>query len=107
MGQDLIFAGEGGSGDLRHHETGIEAGARREKRRQTVATRRHVPAIEAMPAAQAIDFLAPPKTSRRLQAAHAAIRSVSPPIEHDRVLADDFAKISDLIASGKLAEPLR
>jgi histidine ammonia-lyase len=77
------------------------------KLRQIVANTRHVLAIEAMAAAQGIDFLAPLKTSKRLQAAHAAIRSVSPPIEHDRVLADDFAKISDLIASGKLTEPLR
>jgi histidine ammonia-lyase len=77
------------------------------KLRQIVANTRHVLAIEAMAAAQGIDFLAPLKTSKRLQAAHTAIRSVSPPIEHDRVLADDFAKISDLIASGKLTEPLR
>ncbi len=77
------------------------------KLRQIVANARNVLAIEAMAAAQGIDFLAPLKTSKRLQAAHAAIRSVSPPIEHDRVLADDFAKISDLIASGRLAEELR
>ncbi|HKW66122.1 MAG TPA: histidine ammonia-lyase [Terriglobales bacterium] len=77
------------------------------KLRQIVANTRHVLAIEAMAAAQGIDFLAPLKTSKRLQAAHAAIRSVSPPIEHDRVLADDFARISDLIGSGKLAEALR
>ena len=77
------------------------------KLRQIVANTRNVLAIEAMAAAQGIDFLAPLKTSKRLQAAHAAIRSVSPPIEHDRVLADDFARISDLIASGKLADALR
>jgi histidine ammonia-lyase len=77
------------------------------KLRQIVANTRHVLAIEAMAAAQGIDFLAPLKTSKRLQAAHAAIRSVSPPIEHDRVLADDFARISDLIGSGKLADALR
>ncbi|HEY6936248.1 MAG TPA: histidine ammonia-lyase, partial [Terriglobales bacterium] len=77
------------------------------KLRQIVANTRHVLAIEAMAAAQGIDFLAPLKTSKRLQAAHAAIRSVSPPIEHDRVLADDFARISDLIASGKVADVLR
>ena len=77
------------------------------KLRQIVANTRHVLAIEAMAAAQGIDFLAPLKTSKRLHSAHAAIRSVSPPIEHDRVLADDFARISDLIASGKLADPLR
>jgi histidine ammonia-lyase len=77
------------------------------KLRQIVANTRHVLAIEAMAAAQGIDFLAPLKTSKRLQAVHAAIRSVSPPIEHDRVLAGDFARISDLIASGKLADVLR
>jgi histidine ammonia-lyase len=77
------------------------------KLRQIVANTRHVLAIEAMAAAQGIDFLAPLKTSKRLQSAHAAIRSVSPPIEHDRVMADDFARISDLIASGKLTDALR
>ncbi|HEV2118310.1 MAG TPA: histidine ammonia-lyase [Terriglobales bacterium] len=77
------------------------------KLRQIVANARNVLAIEAMAAAQAVDFLAPLKTSKRLQAAHIAIRSVSPPIEHDRVLADDFARISDLIGSGKLADALR
>jgi histidine ammonia-lyase len=76
------------------------------KLRQIVANACHVLAIEAMAAAQGIEFLAPLKTSKRLQAAHAAIRSVSPPIEHDRVLADDFAHISDLIGSGKLADVL-
>jgi histidine ammonia-lyase len=77
------------------------------KLRQIVANARHVLAIEAMATAQAVDFLAPLKTSKRLQAAHAAIRSASPPIEKDRVIADDFASIAELIASGKLAEALR
>ncbi|HLK32794.1 MAG TPA: histidine ammonia-lyase [Terriglobales bacterium] len=77
------------------------------KLRQIVANTRHVLAIEAMAAAQGVEFLAPLKTSKRLQTAIAAIRSVSPQIEHDRVLADDFAQISQLIASAKLAEILR
>src|SRR5579864_7387109 len=77
------------------------------KLKRIVVNTRHVLAIEAMAAAQGIDFLAPLKTSKRLLAAHGAIRSVSPPIEHDRVLADDFARISDLIASGKLTDVLR
>jgi histidine ammonia-lyase len=64
-------------------------------------------AIEAMAVAQAIDFLAPLKTSRRGQAAHSAIRSVSPRVEKDRVMYKDFARIADLIASGKIAEALR
>src|SRR5579864_2598474 len=77
------------------------------KLKRIIENTRHVLAIEAMAAAQGIDFLAPLKTSKRLLAAHGAIRSVSPPIEHDRVLADDFARISDLIASGKLTDVLR
>ena len=77
------------------------------KLRQILANTRNVLAIEAMAAAQGIDFLAPLKTSKRLQAAHAAVRAVSPPIEHDRVLAEDFARISAMIAAGNLASILR
>ena len=57
-----------------------------------------------MAVAQALDFLAPLKTSKRGQAAHAAIRSVCPTMEKDRVMYSDFARISALIASGKMAE---
>jgi histidine ammonia-lyase len=38
-----------------------------------------------------------------LQKAHTAIRKVSPKVEHDRVFADDFAKLAELIRSGGLA----
>jgi len=64
-------------------------------------------AIEAMAAAQALDFLAPLKTSKRGQAAHAAIRSVCSTMEKDRVMYQDFARIAELIASGKVADALR
>jgi histidine ammonia-lyase len=77
------------------------------KLKQIVANTRNVLAIEAMAAAQALEFLSPLKTSRRGQAACAAIRSVSPSVEKDRVIADDFAKISEVIARGRLAEVLR
>jgi histidine ammonia-lyase len=77
------------------------------KLRQIVANTRHVLAIEAMAAAQGIDLLGPLQTSKPLQAAHAAIREVSPRLEKDRVLAEDFSRISDLIASGKLTGALR
>jgi histidine ammonia-lyase len=60
-----------------------------------------------MAVAQAIDFLAPLKTSKRGQAAHAAIRSVCPTMEKDRVMYTDLARISELIAAGKIAEALR
>ena len=67
---------------------------------------RNVLAIEALAVAQALDFRAPLKTGKRGQAAHAAIRAVSPSIKEDRILTDDFRKVAELIASGKLAEPL-
>ena len=64
-------------------------------------------AIEAMAAAQAIDFLAPLKTSKPLQQAHAAIRAVCATMDRDRVMYQDFARIAELIASGKVAEVVR
>ena len=60
-----------------------------------------------MAVAQALDILAPLKTSKIGQNAHAAIRSVCPTMEKDRVMYKDLGRIADLIASGKLAEILR
>jgi len=77
------------------------------KLKRIVENTRNVLAIEAMAVAQAIDFLAPLKTSKRGQAAHAAIRSVCPTMEKDRVMYKDFARIAELIASGKVAEVIR
>jgi histidine ammonia-lyase len=77
------------------------------KLKRIVENTRNVLAIEAMAVAQAIDFLAPLKTSKRGQAAHAAIRSVCPTVEKDRVMYKDFARIAELIASGKVAEVVR
>jgi len=74
------------------------------KLKRIVENTRNVLAIEAMAVAQAIDFLAPLKTSKRGQAAHAAIRSVCPTMEKDRVMYKDFARLAGLIASGRLAE---
>ena len=72
-----------------------------------VANTRNVLAIEALAAAQALDFRAPLDTGKRGQAAHAAIRAVSPPIVEDRILAPDIERVADLIAGGKLAAVLR
>jgi histidine ammonia-lyase len=77
------------------------------KLKRVVENTRNVLAIEAMAVAQAIDFLAPLKTSKRGQAAHAAIRSVCATVDKDRVMYKDFARIAELIASGKVAEALR
>jgi histidine ammonia-lyase len=77
------------------------------KLKRVVENTRNVLAIEAMAVAQALDFLAPLKTSKRGQAAHAAIRSVCPTMEKDRVMYADLARISELITSGKLAALVR
>ena len=77
------------------------------KLKRIVENTRNVMAIEAMAAAQALDFLAPLKTSKRGQAAHAAIRAVCPTMDRDRVMYQDFVRIAEVIASGKVAEVLR
>jgi histidine ammonia-lyase len=77
------------------------------KLKKIVENTRNAMAIEAMAAAQALDFLAPLKTSKRGQAAHAAIRSVCATMDRDRVMYHDFTRIAELIASGRVAEVLR
>jgi histidine ammonia-lyase len=76
------------------------------KLRRVLENTRNVLAIEAMAAAQALDLIAPLSTSRRGQKACAAIRVVSPKLEKDRAMYQDFAKIADVIASGKFREVL-
>jgi histidine ammonia-lyase len=77
------------------------------KLKKIVENTRNALAIEAMAAAQALDLLAPLKSSKRLQQAQAAIRAVSPKLEKDRVMYQDFARIADIIAGGKVAAALR
>jgi histidine ammonia-lyase len=77
------------------------------KLKRVVENTRNVIAIEAMAAAQAVDFLAPLRPSKRGQAAVAAIRTVSPAIEKDRVMSGDFERISALLATGRFAELVR
>jgi len=77
------------------------------KLKRIVANTRNVLAIEAMAVAQAIDFLAPLQTSIRGQSAYSRIRSVCPPVSQDRVMYNDFARIAELIAAGKVAAALR
>ena len=77
------------------------------KLKRVVENTRNTMAIEAMAAAQALDFLAPLKTSKRLERAHAAIRAVCATMNKDRVMYHDFVRIAEAIAIGKLAEPLR
>jgi len=77
------------------------------KLKKVIENARNVLAIEAMAAAQAIDFLSPLKTSKSLQQAHAAIRAVCPTMDKDRVMYQDFVRIAEVIAAGKVAEAVR
>jgi histidine ammonia-lyase len=77
------------------------------KLRRIIENTRNVLAIEAMAVAQALDFLAPLKTSKRGQAAHAAIRTACPPIDRDRVMYTDLARVAEVIAEGKISAVLR
>jgi histidine ammonia-lyase len=77
------------------------------KLKRVVENTRNALAIEAMAAAQAIDFLSPLKPSKLLQRAHAAIRGVCATMQKDRVMYQDFARIAELIASGKLSAVLQ
>jgi len=77
------------------------------KLRKIVDNTRNVLAIEAIAAAQALEFLAPLKTSKRLLGAYDAVRVVSPSMQHDRVMYRDFTRIAEVIASGKISDALR
>jgi histidine ammonia-lyase len=73
------------------------------KLRRVVENTRNVLAIEAIAAAQALDFIAPLKTSPPLQKAHDAIRAVCPRMQKDRAMYSDFAKVAQVIADQKLS----
>ncbi len=77
------------------------------KLRKVVENTRNVLAIEAIAAAQALDFVDPLKTGKRGQKAHESIRSVCAAMDKDRVMYEDFARTSKLIADGKVAAALR
>ncbi|WP_024587904.1 histidine ammonia-lyase [Aliihoeflea sp. 2WW] len=58
--------------------------------------------IEAVTAAQGLDFRAPLKTSAALQAAHGAVRGVIAGLEVDRYMAGDLEAAAGLVGSGAL-----
>jgi histidine ammonia-lyase len=76
------------------------------KLRRVVENTRNVLAIEAMAAAQALDLVAPLKTGPRGKKACVAIRAVSPFMEKDRVMYEDFARIASVIADGRISGAL-
>ncbi|GMB81519.1 histidine ammonia-lyase [Shinella zoogloeoides] len=59
--------------------------------------------IEALTAAQGIEFRAPLVTSPELQKVVAALRTVVPTLEEDRYMATDLAAASSFVSSGALA----
>lgn len=68
---------------------------------------RTVLAIELLCAAQGIDLRRPLTTTKPLEAVHAAIRKVVPPMMVDRPLAPDIAAVRTLIDDGTLIEVVR
>jgi len=58
--------------------------------------------IEAITAAQGVDFRAPLTTGIELLKAHAAIRSAVPALDVDRYMAGDLAAAGELVKSGML-----
>ena len=74
------------------------------KLRSVLANARHVVAIEALCAAQALDFKAPLRPGKGSAAAHARVRAAIPRLDRDRILSDDVAAMSDLLAAGALRD---
>ncbi len=70
------------------------------KARRVVNNVRNVLAIELMCSAQGLDFRAPLKPGRRLLPAHAAVRSLVPPLDRDRVLTPDIESLASAIQAG-------
>jgi histidine ammonia-lyase len=60
-------------------------------------------AIELLAAAQAVDFCRPLRSSARLEAAHALVRSVAGFWERDRLMAPDIAAVSALVRAGRFS----
>ena len=65
---------------------------------------RHVLAVELLCACQAIDLLAPLRTSAPLARVHARVRAVVPPLGEDRPPSPDIEAVAGLIASGAVDE---
>ncbi|MBI2678570.1 MAG: histidine ammonia-lyase [Candidatus Koribacter versatilis] len=77
------------------------------KLRQVLANTTNVLAIEALAAVQALDLLAPLKTSARLEKARAAVRAISPRVLKDRNIAAEIARTAESLQKGDLLPALR
>ncbi|MEW5902065.1 MAG: histidine ammonia-lyase [Acidobacteriota bacterium] len=74
------------------------------KTQQIIDNAQAVVAIEMMAGAQAIDFRAPLKPSKGVQAAHEVIRKHVAHLEEDRPLYDDINKLKEVVQSGEILE---
>ena len=61
-------------------------------------------AVELIAAAQGVDYHAPLKTSRALQAVHGKVRAISPHLETDRYWADEMAALQAAVLAGEIGE---
>lgn len=71
------------------------------KLRQIVEHAERIVAIELMCAAQGLEFRKPLRPSRAVEQAQAAVRTVVPRLEKDRVLAPDIEALASAVRAGK------
>ena len=64
-------------------------------------------AVELLCSAQAIDFLRPLKSSKKIEKCHKLIRSKVDYALKDRIFYDDIREATKLIKSGKLVEQIK
>lgn len=72
-----------------------------------IANTAHILGIEALAAAQGIEFLRPLASSAPLEEAHRVLRAACPPMPADRYLAPDIAAATALVQGGALAAVFR
>jgi histidine ammonia-lyase len=77
------------------------------KLRRIVENVRHVLAIELMCAAQGVDYRAPLEPGAGVAAAHRLVRSLVPPLDHDRVISGDIERLGQAIAAGRFTPEAR
>jgi histidine ammonia-lyase len=74
------------------------------KAARAVANTRRILAVEALAAAQAIDFRRPLATSSALEAVHRRLRKDVPRYDRDRVLAPEIERAAVLVMQATLAD---
>jgi histidine ammonia-lyase len=70
--------------------------------RSIVANVRRILAIEALAAAQAIEFHRPLRTSDALEAVHALLRGAVPRYDEDRIMGPEIEAAAELVRTGDL-----